>query len=213
MKAVRVPWFGIALALITVALEAATAYDHSLFPELQSHLALDWQALERFEVYRIVVSPFIQTSPGFSPTVLGLTTLVVPVYELREGTRRAVTLFFTGDWLSTLPALFFLQAAGWLGNSAAAQLARTPDSGSSCGGFACMTALLCTLPFRWRTAGFLTLVVFFAWRIALWHRLFDFQHALAAVAGVAVWRLLEARKSGWRQPVIQATPAATVVAG
>ena len=127
MKAVRVPWFGIALALITVALEAATAYDHSLFPELQSHLALDWQALERFEVYRIVVSPFIQTSPGFSPTVLGLTTLVVPVYELREGTRRAVTLFFTGDWLSTLPALFFLQAAGWLGNSAAAQLARTLD--------------------------------------------------------------------------------------
>lgn len=213
MKAVRVPWFGIALALITVALEAATAYDHSLFPELQSHLALDWQALERFEVYRIVVSPFIQTSPGFSPTVLGLTTLVVPVYELREGTRRAVTLFFTGDWLSTLPALFFLQAAGWLGSSAAAQLARTPDSGSSCGGFACMTAFLCTLPFRWRTAGFLTLVLFFAWRIALWHRLFDFQHALAAVAGVAVWQFIQSRPNSPRSTAGESRPAGTVVAG
>lgn len=213
MKAVRVPWFGIALALITVALEAATAYDHSLFPELQRHLALDWQALERFEVYRIVVSPFIQTSPGFSPTVLGLTTLVVPVYELREGTRRAVTLFFTGDWLSTLPALFFLQAAGWLGSSAAAQLARTPDSGSSCGGFACMTAFLCTLPFRWRTAGFLTLVLFFAWRIALWHRLFDFQHALAAVAGVAVWQFIQSRPNSPRSTAGESRPAGTVVAG
>ena len=206
----RIPWFGVALACVTVAFEALTHFDHSLFPELQRHLALNWESLTHFEFYRIVVSPFIQTSPGFSPTILSLTSVVVPVYELREGTRRAIALFFMGDWLSTLPVLFALQAAGWLGNATAGRLAGLPDSGSSCGGFACLAAFCCSLPFRWRVTGLAALVGFSVVRLASWHRMFDFQHALATLVGIAAWHWLERRRER-RRPATTLVPVANSV--
>ena len=188
------PWFGLALAVITLSLSTATHFDASLHPEMQRHLALDWDALEDFQFYRIAFSPFVQTSPGFSPTVLGLTTLAVPLYEVRDGTRRALTLFFSGDWLSTLPILLILQLAGWLGSATASRLSSTPDSGSSSGGFACMAALCCSLPGVWRVLGLTSLASFFAVRLAFWHRLFDFQHATATLIGILVWLALDYRR-------------------
>ncbi len=192
-QARHIPWFGLSLAVVTIALAVATNIDHALHSQLQHHFALDWDAIEDLEFYRIALSPFVQTSPGFSPTVLGLTALAVPVFEAFAGTRRAVTTFFLGDWLSTLPILLILQVAGWLGSATAGRLSSAPDSGSSSGGFACMTAFCCSLPTPWRFTGLGALAGFFAVRIAFWHRLFDFQHAAAALIGAILWFALEAR--------------------
>lgn len=189
----HVPWFGLFLAAVTLGFETETHFDEALFYTLQSHLALDWESLEYLEVYRVVVSPFLQTSPGFSPTIFGLTTIVVPLFELRARTWRTIVTFFAGDWLSTLPILFLLKAAGTLGNETAARLASEPDSGSSSGGFACMGALALALPSRLRIPALAGLAGFFAIRIAFWHRMFDFQHGLATLVGMAVWLAWERR--------------------
>lgn len=183
----HVPWFGLFLAAVTITLQTATHFDPALHPELQGHLALDWDALESLELYRIVVSPFLQTGAGFSPTILGLTTLAVPVYEVCAGTRRAVITFFAGDWLSTLPILFSLKVAGWLGSASAARLVSQPDSGSSSGGFACLGAFTLLLPWRLRLLAICGLAGFFAVRLVAWHRLYDFQHIVATLVGMAVW--------------------------
>ena len=187
------PWFGLFLAAVTLGLETATHFDKALFYSLQTHLALDWESLEHFELYRVVVSPFLQTSPGFSPTIFGLTVITVPLFELRARTWRTIVTFFAGDWLSTLPILFFLKAAGAFGNETAARLASEPDSGSSSGGFACMGALALALPMRLRIPALAGLAGFFAIRIAFWHRMFDFQHGLATLVGMAVWLVWERR--------------------
>lgn len=202
----HVPWFGILLALVTLAFETATHFDPGLYPELERHLALNWEALERFELHRLLLSPLLQTSPGFSTTIFGLTSIVVPAYELQDGTRRAIAIFFAGDWLSTLPVLFTLKLAAAAGSASAARLASEPDSGSSSGGFACLGALACSLPFAWRTSAFAGLGLFFAIRLALWHRLFDFQHALATLVGIAAWTVWEHRRIALR-------PSASLVSG
>lgn len=206
----HIPWFGMLLAATTILLAAATQRHEGLHADLQRHLALDWDALEDFQFYRIALSPFVQTSPGFSPTVLGLTTLAVPMYEIRDGTRRAIALFFAGDWMSTLPILVALQVAGWLGNTTASRLASTPDSGSSSGGFACMAALIASLPLVLRLLGLASLGGFFVIRLAFWHRLYDFQHALAALIGLAVFTAWDHRRFTLRRAssLVSGTPKA-----
>ncbi|MEO8538642.1 MAG: hypothetical protein ABI577_02800 [bacterium] len=179
----------------TLLLQTATYFDHSLFEELQKHLALSWESFEDLEFYRLVTSPFLQTSPGFSGTILGLTYLVVPTFELRAGTARTLLTFFAGDMFSTVPILIVLKVAGAFGNAAASTLANTPDSGSSSGGFACLGALTCALPLKLRLISTTGLVVFFAVRFAFWHRLFDFQHALATAVGASVWLVWEHRNT------------------
>lgn len=196
MKPIRaraIPWFSAFLIATTLALETATHFDRVLFDTLQVHFAVDWESFERFEFYRLATSPFIQTSPGYSQTIIGLTSLTLPVFELRTSTLRTLTTFFAGDWLSTVPILVVLKVAGLAGNDVAARLATERDSGSSSGGFACLGALCLSLPFRWRIAGLSSLAIFFAIRLAYWHRLFDFQHAAATLVGMATWLAWERR--------------------
>lgn len=191
----HIPWFGIFLAVVTLAFETATHFRPGLYPSLQRHFALSWDSLEEFQFHRILLSAFIQTSAGYSTTIFGLTSVIVPGYEFREGTRRALTLFFLGDWLSTLSVLVVLKVAGDLGNGTAARLASEPDSGSSAGGFACLGALILGLPPRYRLVAIAALAGFFAVRFTFWHRLFDFQHALASLVGMALWAALEYRQT------------------
>src|SRR4029079_16644750 len=115
-----------------------------------------------FEFYRLATSPFLQPSPGYSASLLVLTVLTVPVFELRAGSLCAVMTFFAGDWLSTAPILVVLKVAGVAGNAAAAGLASRPDSGSSSGVFACLGALCLSLPSRLRLAGIVALAGYFA---------------------------------------------------
>jgi hypothetical protein len=189
-----VPWFSAFLIVTTLAVETATHFDRALFDTLQAQFALDWEALERFQFYRLATSPFLQTSPGYSQTIIGLTAFTLPIFELRTSTLRTTLTFLAGDWLSTVPILVALKLAGLAGNDVAARLASQPDSGSSSGGFACLGALCLSLPFRLRLAGLGGLAAFFAIRLAYWHRLFDFQHALATLLGIAAWLAWDRRR-------------------
>lgn len=187
MRPAALPWFSAFLIATTLAVETATHFDRALFDTLQTHFAVDWESFEQFEFYRLLTSPFLQTSPGYSQTVIGLTAFTLPLFELRTSTLRTTLTFLAGDWLSTVPILVTLKLAGLAGNDVAARLASQPDSGSSSGGFACLGAFCLSLPFRWRLAGLAGFAVFFAVRLAFWHRLFDFQHALATLVGMAAW--------------------------
>lgn len=201
------PWFALAIVVLTLAIETATHFDRDLYVALERHLATTWDALAHFEVYRLVTSPLLQTEPGFAPAIIGLTTFAVPLFELRAGTLQTIVTFFIGDWLSTVPILLVLKAAAMLGSAAAETLVRMPDSGSSCGALACLGAFAVSLPPRLRPVAVGALAVGLGVRLVFWHRLYDYQHLLAAVVGIAAglaWSHVARRRA---ERVMPAAPA------
>jgi hypothetical protein len=207
----RLPGLAIGLSLVIVGLQLAGSIDHASYLFLQQHFALAWPDLARLEVHRIMVSPLIQTSAGFSPTVTGLVIVAIPLAELRGGAIGLGLAFFGSDWLSTIPILLLLKLAGDFGNDSAAALAARPDSGSSSGGFGCLAFACVTLPLRWRVAGLGGFAVYFAVRLTGWHELSDFQHLAATLLGLGSGWLLtgnsvlpEPRKSRGAQRISSA---------
>ena len=119
---------------------AATALDPPLHAQLLHHFGLDWHQLATDQLWRLVTAPLLQTSVGFAWSNLLLLAVVVPLAEWRLGSRTTPLIFFGGEWLSTVPLLLGLRLAA-TGNDQAAQLAATPDVGSSAGGWALAAAL------------------------------------------------------------------------
>jgi hypothetical protein len=114
-----------------------------------------------------------------------LAVVVPPLAEWRLGSRTTPLIFFGGDWLSTVPILLGLRLAA-AGSGHAAELAATPDVGSSAGGWALAAALAWSSPpGRWRrlavaaVLGGLTIVA------VTYHRLFDIQHLTSATLVIA----------------------------
>jgi hypothetical protein len=194
----RLPWFSIVLLGAILAIGISTEFDRDLFAPFRAHFALDWDDLSNLELQRLIMNPLLQTAPGIGRNALWLALLVIPIYELRSGEVRTALTFYLGDWLSSLSVLVALYAAGTWGNATAARLAAAPDSGSSCGIFACMTALALSLPRRPRAISLAMIAAFLLVRIAGWHHLYDFQHALAALTGAGLWFAFE-RFSAWRR--------------
>ncbi len=174
------------LVAATVMLEVVTHYDPDALPALKDRLALTWPSLTNFQWYRLLTSPFIPANSGFAAAGVGISVLSVPLAEWSLGTRRVVVAFFAGDWLSTLPALVALRIAAGEGSEHARRLLAEPDSGSSSGSLACLAALVIALP-RWpRLVSAVVFIAILAGRMVWWHRLYDFQHAAAAVAAATI---------------------------
>ena len=199
-RRLRMPWFALALVALTLAIESGTHIQPDLYGALERHLATTWDALARFEFYRLVTSPLLQTDPGFAPAIIGLTTFAVPVFELRAGTLQTITTFFLGDWLSTVPILLVLKVAAVFGSVVAERVVNTPDSGSSCGALACLGAFALSLPTRLRWPAVGAVAIGLGVRLVFWHQLYDYQHLLATMVGMVAWHL---RSRLWtrRRPV------------
>ena len=152
-------------------------------------LGLNWHDLVTFRWHRLITALFVQTRPGLRGTV-GLLLLVIPLAEWRLGPRRTAILFVLGDWASTIAVLVGLRLVAALGHSDAMRLALTRDGGTSAAVHALAAAaivgvrdahvrrVLATL----MTAEVVGLLIFT-------HRLFDVQHAISALVGLAAGRL------------------------
>lgn len=180
-------WFSFALFGIVVASEAATHFEPTLNNFFREHFAVSWPALTSGQVYRLLLSPFFQENAGFSWTILLLVGVAVPLLEWRAGAFRTAFTFFGGDVASSLLVLLILKFAAEAGSSSSARIIAEPDSGASAGCFACMGAFCCSLPHPLKQVSLLGLGGFVVVRIAGWQSLSDWQHGLAALAGMALW--------------------------
>jgi hypothetical protein len=203
LTVVRPVWASLVLVSVIVALQAAGAADHDFHANLIRHFALNWETLSKFELHRVALSPLVQTRPGFTPTVVVLVVIVLPLCELRTDHLRTLAAFFGGDWVSTLLVLLVWKIAGELGSASAAAQAARLDSGSSSGGFGCLAVVCVTLPSWLRLASLAGLAVYFAVRFIGWEAPSDYQHLVATFAGLALGLV-------WRRPRHRSPPPATV---
>ncbi|MGH3801698.1 MAG: hypothetical protein ACRDTD_16505, partial [Pseudonocardiaceae bacterium] len=174
-------------AALQLWIMSATTLDPGLHAHLLRHFGLDWHQLATGQLWRLITAPLLQTSAGFAWSNLLLLAVVVPLAEWRLGSRATPLAFFGGDWLSTIPVLLGLGLAAAAGNTQAAELAATPDAGSSAGGWALVAALAWSLPpGRWRRLTVGTVLGGLAVVAVAYHRLFDVQHLISATLVVAV---------------------------
>ena len=171
---------------VIIGIQVITHFQPGFFRWFAAHAQLDWDTLNTLHVHRLVLSPLIQSEPGLVGTVLWLVIVLVPALEFRAGSRRTAAVFFVGDWISTIGSLLALRLAVSLGSMEATLLLARPDSGSSSGAFACASALGFSLPGKWRFLAAGILWSFVAYRIGFHHRYSDFQHGLAAFAGIVL---------------------------
>lgn len=163
----------------------ATALDPQLHAQLLRHFGVNAHHLATGQLWRLVTAPLLQASAGFVWSNLILLAVVVPLAEWRLGSRTTPLIFFGGDWLSTIPILLGLHLAA-LGSDHAAQLAATPDAGSSAGGWALAAALAWSLPpGRWRRWAIVLVLGGLAVVAVAYHRLFDIQHLTSATLVIA----------------------------
>jgi hypothetical protein len=161
---------------------------------LVRQLGLRWADLLHLQFWRLATSQLLQTKPGLAWGNIALLLPVLPLAERRLGSRRAVVVFFLGDWLSTVPVLVGLRVLAALGDGTAERTLRLRDGGSSSGAWALATAVAIGLPKgRWHMAAIAFVVGFNAIAAAVQHEVVDVQHALAIVAAVVLTRVLDRR--------------------
>lgn len=183
----RLP-FSTALIGFELWLTAATTVNPRLERFLLTRFGLNWPDLVHGQVWRIVTSVLIPPRAGLVPGDLAL-MCAVPILEWRLRSRRTVTVFFLGDWISSLPALAVLRMLAPFGNTAATVAVAKHDAGLSAGAYALLTMFALSLPGgslprgRTRTV-VITLVVTSVIGPLVWYRrLFDLQHLVAVGAG------------------------------
>lgn len=182
----RWPWFSILSLSIIGGFQVAGQFNPAVHGTLHSVFALDYGDVTHLRLQRLVMSPLVQTRPGFVGTVFWFALVLLPWLELTVGSLGTAVTFFLGDWISTLSTLGVLRATAAFGSFSAEHLLHQPDSGSSSGAFACAGALVVLGP-RWlRFVGFLALAAFLAWRLLAFHRLYDVQHLLATLTGSVI---------------------------
>ncbi len=189
------------LALV-LAPQVASEVRPGLHAWLIAHWALTWDLGWR-EPWRLVLSPLVQPRPGLVGTEWLFALAVVPASAWRWPARLLPVGFWGADAAGTWPTLLGVRiAAEW--SDHAARLLEAPDAGSSSGlfGLALMAAWrLPPVPSAGAVAG---IVVFVAGRLAVFHRLFDLEHALA-VSAVMLFLWARQGPPGQRQA---GTPAA-----
>lgn len=198
--------FTIGFAVLQLWIMTAGQISPGVHEELLEATGTSWQALAHGQVWRLLTSPLVQSSPGFLWSNIKLLVIVLPLAEWRLGTKRAAAVFFLGDMISSIPTLIALRIAAAVGSTTAARLVDQPDGGTSAGSWALYAAVAWTLPTKWLRYSATGLVVFLLSRAA-WqeHRLFDFQHLGSAAGAILLIevgrRLTKRRKIGQREAV------------
>lgn len=183
----RVP-LSLALMTIIVGLQFL-ALDRSSHRWLFDHLAVSWTDLPGAGLWRLVTATFVQDKPGLRLSIL-VPLAALPVAEWRLGAGRTAAAFFIGDWMSSTATLAALRLGGALGSDAAMGAATAPQAGSSSATVAVIAALAAHTPDRRRRRFFqAALAVALLGSLVLFHRLFEWEHVLAALVGTGLgWR-------------------------
>ena len=151
---------------------------------------MGWSDIASLRLYRLATAELIQGRPGIRATV-GLLLFVIPVVEWNIGPRLTLTVMLLGDWMSTVPVLAGLRIVGGLGNTHAMTTALMRDGGTSSAVHALAAAATSKMSSRVARRSVIALVgVEIAVSTAIAPRLFDLQHAISAVAGLALGRWL-----------------------
>jgi phosphatidylglycerol lysyltransferase len=204
--------FTIALFAIAFWLMAVTAVDPASHAWLLRHLGLGWNDLMRLQWWRLPTSQLLQAKPGFVWSNVALLCIVVPIGEAMLGTRLVVALFFLGDWISTLLTMLGARLLVALGAGPEMQAALGRDCGSSSGAWAIALGVTWALPrTRTRTTLLAAELGFLIGVLVRYGRLFDVQHLIAALAGIAIteiWTRRGAPRRANAAPGLSDTPRA-----
>ncbi|MEJ5222193.1 MAG: hypothetical protein WHT63_09325 [Tepidiforma sp.] len=164
------------LALV-LAPQVVSQFRPGLHAWLIDHWALTWDLAWR-EPWRIVLSSLVQPRPGLVGTEWLFALAVVPAFAVLWPARLMPLGFWGADAAGTWPTLLGLRVAAEWSNHAA-RLLGDPDAGSSAGLFGLALMAAWRLP-RTPAAGVVAgIVIFAAGRLAIFHRVFDIEHALA----------------------------------
>ncbi len=188
----RRSWFACVLVAGVLGLEALTSFDPAIHEQLVKSFGLSGPDLMRLEVYRLVVSPLIQTRPGFVGTVWITLLFVAPIAAWRLGACRSAAVYFLSDWAGSLLVLMVVGAASVMGGGVANEHWTSRDVGSSSGVYALGFAAVLSLPGRARIVAAAVIISAFTSRVILVGRLFDYQHAVSLAAAAGVMRLIAA---------------------
>lgn len=181
----RLP-FATALLSVQLWLMAATTVNPPLQRFLLRHFGLSWPDLVHGQWWRVATSTVIEPRGGVIVSNLVLIG-VVAAAEWRFGSRRTVAGFFLGDWLSTLPILAVLRLLGAAGSTAALAAATTHDAGPSSAAYALSGIVVCSIPDRrLRAVAVSAVLASLMWPLVRDTRLFEVQHLVALMVGVAL---------------------------
>lgn len=181
-----------AVTAFVVWLMAATAVDPDLHGQLLRQYGIRWADLVHLQLWRLPTSQLLQTRPGWVTTNLLLLAASLPLGEWRLGSARTAAVLALADWSSTVAVLVGLRLAAALGDAGAAHLIAARDAGSSSALYAVAAATAASLPGRRsRLAAGGALALWLGTELAVHHRLFDLQHAAAALAAVALCYFFE----------------------
>lgn len=196
----------LALMAVIVALQLL-ALDRATHRWLFDHLALSWADLSGARLWRLATATFVQDKPGLRLSIL-VPLAALPMAERRLGSVRTAAAFFVGDWLSSTAALGALRLAGALGSGDAMAAAMTPQAGSSSATVAVIAAAVAHVgDHRRRRLLQAVLAVALLGSLVLFHRLFEWEHLLAALVGTTLGWWARAR-AAVQQPPGPMAPAA-----
>lgn len=195
----RVP-FSIGLMLVMLA---AGAIGGSMFrpieddPNLLRRVGYGVDALRDGRLWTLVTSALFTWQPWMLQTIaLSILLFVVPL-ELVAGTRRTAVAFFVGHLTGYLLAsLLVAWPLAALGVGWGKELDAAIDVGASAGAFGCAAALTWFLPRSLTRPAQVGLAVYLGFWLLSTERIWDVEHAIAAVAGFVlghVWTRGETR--------------------
>lgn len=169
--------FSCALIAVISWLMLVTNIDPDGHQPLLRSIGLSWNDLVHLQLWRLPMSQFIQTDPGFAWRIIALCFFVAPIAELRAGTSKAVITFFLCDWVSTVVVLIGIRIA----SDTPLALLSKQDGGSSSGAWALTVLAASTVTNqKLRIAILAAIGVFLVTTLIAYQRMFDVQHLVAA---------------------------------
>ncbi|MEP7215685.1 MAG: phosphatidylglycerol lysyltransferase domain-containing protein [Anaerolineaceae bacterium] len=182
--------FSIGIATIVIGFQVITIFWPALHDSGIAHLGLNWPALKRGEIYRVLTSLLIQPSSGIAGPFGVLGILGVPLAERLAGTKVTAAVFFFGDAFATVAILAGLRIVDVAGFKDTSTWTDRLDVGSSSAVLATLALIGIAAPRRWGLPllGFLAAALVL--RLALVGHFADYQHALSAVIGALLAMVL-----------------------
>lgn len=162
-------------------------------PQVLSAWGISHHSILNGDVFRLVTGTFLSHNTGMFLRQLCFAIVVIGTYEWKEGTWRAIVVFFTIDVLGTLLVLFGILPllAGPALVIGEAELL-THDVGMSAGGFGLIGGLVAKQNRNWLLLALALIALFVKIGIAF-EPIPDTAHILCLLLGFAFQSLLTAR--------------------
>lgn len=146
----------------------------------------DLGGLLHLRLYTLITAPFYQSDPGIGWSMVLMMFMFLGALEYSVGSKRAAVTFFASDIIATVGGIAVLTLLGEAGWQYAHHAARTADSGSSVGMFACAAGFAAILPGGWRWAGLASLMGFLLPSLAWFSFATWCQHLIGVTAAAAL---------------------------